>query len=108
MELAIAAERKANPADMLVMEQGRSWEDLALFAVGCQQDRNLRLKPWESAPYSTEDVDEPSDDWGYRPQEVALLRRMLAAGISRYHPDPLAAIAEAEADAKRPAKGRAS
>jgi hypothetical protein len=41
-------------------------------------------------------VEDPSDDWGYRPQEVALLRRMLAAGVSRFHPHPMQAIAEAE------------
>ncbi len=42
------------------------------------------------------DVDEPSDDWGCRPGEVALLKRMLRAGVSRFHPDPMAAIEAAE------------
>jgi hypothetical protein len=104
LELAIAAERKASPADMAAMEQrGSSWDDLAQFAVGRCQDRNLRLRPWECAPAFTTDDDEPSDVWGHRPHEIALLKRMLAAGISRYHPDPIKAIAEAEADAKSPA-----
>jgi hypothetical protein len=103
MELAIATERKVNPRDMAAYEERSSWDEIAAFAVGRCQDRALNLRPWECAPAFTTDDDEPSDDWGHRPQEIALLRRMLRAGVSRFHPDPIKAIAEAEADAKRPA-----
>jgi hypothetical protein len=66
------------------------------FVVGRCQDRNLQLRPWECPPFRTRDVDEPSDEWGNRPGEVALLKRMLRAGVSRFHPDPMAAIEAAE------------
>ena len=74
----------------------RTREEVETFAVGRCQDRNLQLRPWECPPYQTKLVDVPSDSWGYRPGEVALLKRMLRAGVSRFHPDPLAAIEAAE------------
>src|SRR5262249_28750749 len=66
--------------------------EAALWAVGFLQVKNLRLKPWEAPPCdsSSEVV---SDNYGSRQGEGALLRRMLAAGISRFCPDPLAALA---------------
>jgi hypothetical protein len=33
--------------------------------------------------------------WGRQAEAVELLQRMLAAEVSRWHPDPLAALAEA-------------
>jgi hypothetical protein len=57
----------------------------------------LSLRPWECPPVETYDVDDPSDCYGYRPNEVRLLQRMLRAGVSRFHPDPAKALAAAEA-----------
>jgi hypothetical protein len=104
MQLAIEMARADNERqrheidDML---RTGPWQEAAERAVWCCQDRSLKLRPWECPPFLTRNVDEPSDCWGYRPQEVALLRRMLAAGVSRYHPDPMTALAAAEAE--RPA-----
>jgi hypothetical protein len=42
----------------------------------------------------------PDPDDG-RPEAAKLLREMLALGISRWHPDPLAAIEEAKKAAAR-------
>src|SRR6516162_8637115 len=71
-----------------------SWADVASFAAKCVQSRALRLKPWETAPCDIYD-DDP-DSPGKR-----LLRRMLKAGVSRYAPDPLAALEAAGAGASQ-------
>ena len=63
------------------------WERVAQFAASCVQSRSLRLKPWESPPCQA-DVDGGGHD-------AELLRKMLAAGVSTWHPDPIAALEEA-------------
>ncbi len=64
---------------------GREWLDAALTAVYHYQCETLRLLPWQSPPMHLDDSD---DDAGGQ----KLLRRMLAAGLSRYEPDPLGAL----------------
>jgi hypothetical protein len=61
------------------------------------QDRALRLRPWQPPPCWVEPRADGPDDgiMGWRRGELLLLR-MLELGISRYHPDPQAAIAAAE------------
>jgi hypothetical protein len=71
-----------------------SWRDVAEFAASCVQSRALHLKPWETAPCDIYD-DDP-DSPGKR-----LLKRMLEAGVSRYAPDPLAALEAARARASQ-------
>jgi hypothetical protein len=58
------------------------------------QIRALGLKPWQSPPCCFE----PDDEGRNRDDLVMinLLRRMLAAGVSRWAHDPLAALEEAE------------
>ena len=71
------------------MLEDRSWEEVARFASYVVQGDLLRLYPWETPP---ESIDENGDD----PRDAAgrkLLRRMLKAGLSRYEPDPLGALA---------------
>ncbi len=66
-----------------------SWFDVASFAAYCCQTRSVRLAPWDEPP-CVADEDDPNE----RAKDAqALLRRMLAAGISRYHPGPMAALA---------------
>ena len=67
------------------------WEEVAWFAAYCAQIELLKLKPWQQPPCHA-DEDDPNER-GKAAQK--LLREMLAAGVSRYHPDPLAAIAAA-------------
>jgi hypothetical protein len=70
----------------------RTWFDVAIAAVAACQTRALALKPWILPPVYI-DLD------GVKPgQEVMgrLLARMLAANVSRYAPDPMAALAAAE------------
>jgi hypothetical protein len=60
-------------------------------AYGAQIDA-LHLEPWQDPPcvIDLDDVDENNE------QGAALLRRMLAAGVSRYDPDPMRALERAE------------
>jgi hypothetical protein len=72
--------------------QGDPWIEVAEFASYSCQIHALNLKPWQSPP-CTEDEDDPA------PRNRAaqtLLRRMLRAGISRFDPDPLRALAGAK------------
>jgi hypothetical protein len=80
-----------------VMLTDRPWTEVATFASYCCQSHALNLKPWEYPPCWADD-DEANPD-GRSPmcktkEARALLLRMLAAGISRYDPDPMAALAK--------------
>jgi len=70
------------------------WRDVAEFAALCVQSRALHLKPWELPPCEINEDD--ADSPGKR-----LLKRMLDAGVSRYAPDPLAALEAAGAGASQ-------
>ena len=68
------------------------WVEVAKFAsYSCQYDA-LALKPWQEPP-CVADEDNP-DEQDKKAQH--LLRKMLAAGVSRYDPDPLKALAGAK------------
>jgi hypothetical protein len=73
------------------------WRETAEFCSYHRQMEALRLKPWQSPP-SQVSLRSASQ---YDTEARALLDRMLKGGISRYHPDPLAALAEAERAAER-------
>jgi hypothetical protein len=71
------------------MLKERSWQEVAEFAAFGQQIDNMRLRPWETPPCLVCDGNEPRVG-----EEIAakVLRNMLKAGISRWHPDPIAAL----------------
>jgi hypothetical protein len=73
-----------------------------LASYHCQY-RALQLKPWQFPPIWIDDVSatlkEPPDSKD-RHRAAKLLQRLLAAGLSRYEPDPLAALKRAEARAE--------
>jgi hypothetical protein len=83
--------------------RNEGWRKVAEFAAYCCQCDALRLKPWQIPPLYILNVDDPNDglstpdQYGMdgRYEAAKLLKRMLAAGVSRYHPDPEAAIEEA-------------
>jgi hypothetical protein len=60
----------------------------------------LRLKPWQEPPCVVSEDDPNERDKSAQ----ELLRRMLAAGVSRYDRDPLAALAVAERKPRKAAK----
>jgi hypothetical protein len=79
--------------------------EVVRFASYSCQMRSLCLAPWMYPPALIDegDIDRliaGSDDVHGKRTAAQLLRRMLELGISKYHPDPMAAIAEAEARAK--------
>jgi hypothetical protein len=74
------------------LADGEPWEQVAQFAAyGCQF-RSLKLRPWECAPLDAD------CEFSNSPGALALLKRMQRAGVSRWHPDPMAALSAAEAE----------
>jgi hypothetical protein len=77
----------------------REWFAVATLAVHDCQVRSLALRPWQTAPMHVADPDNPKPG----DEEAAeLLRRLLAAGLSRFEPSPIEALAAAEARAGSP------
>jgi hypothetical protein len=97
LELAMKMSRTASPDRCkqldAMLEDGRPWIDVAEFAAYDQQMDNLHLKPWQVPPLHVDDPNNPGAGEG---EAAALLRRMLRAGVSRWHPDPNAAAIAAE------------
>jgi hypothetical protein len=92
LQLAIAKARARNKRrreqiDAMLVD--RSWEEVAQFAAYGRQFVSLKLKPWQTPPCFVADENEPRVG---EEEAAKLLRRMLRAGISRWHPDPMAAL----------------
>ena len=92
LKLALALARNESPAraqQIDSMLEDQPWEGVAQFAASCCQSRSLNLDPWQEPPC-----------WGDSeradPDAKKLMEQMLAAGVSKYHPDPMAALAEAK------------
>jgi hypothetical protein len=77
--------------------------EVGQFASCHRQRKMLRLKPWEPPPCHIDDADEtlaqPEQLDDGKHAAARLLKQMLALGVSKWHPDPVKAIAEAK---KRP------
>ena len=84
-----------------MLDDGRPWDKVAKHAAETLQERSLRLRPWQPAPCNRRvEVglgDDPAlgEKSGWRAASM-LLERMLTLKISRWHPDPMRAIAEKE------------
>jgi hypothetical protein len=101
MKRAITLERARGARERQAIDdrlREQSWHEVGQFASWCCQDRAMRLRPYDCPPcrIKSTDPNDSSDDWGWRPSEIALLRKLLDAGISRYHPDPIGALEEAK------------
>ena len=81
-------EGRAGQIDSMLRQDG--WQEAAMFAASCCQSRSLHLDPW-SLPPCHGDSDNHHD-----PAARKLLRQMLDLGVSRWHPSPLDAVAEAK------------
>jgi hypothetical protein len=73
-----------------------AWFVEAEHCAAKAQALSLPLKPWECPPASVYDDGQFADCYGRRPDEVRLLRKMIALGVSRYEPDVPCAIELAE------------
>jgi hypothetical protein len=96
----------ARQIERMLREEPR--EDVGEFAAYACQDRALRLKPWQTPPcWLRTDAAvriallEPPPDLKGRRFAAELVQQLLAAGLSRFEPDPLRSLAAAEAASKR-------
>jgi hypothetical protein len=64
------------------------WEDVARYASYCCQIDNLDLRPWQDPPMYAELRPD-------QPDPLALLVKLLGHWLSRFEPDPVAALARA-------------
>ena len=76
---ALAVTRAENPGrrqqvDSMVADPSRSWQEVAVFAASCAQNRSLNLMPWQLPPYcaSLADLDQPPGDVSGRHESAAL------------------------------------
>ena len=93
------AESPGRAAQIASKLKDESWRSVAEFAAYCCQHRALATRPWELAPVSV-DEDDPipdGDDHRRTGRAIKLLRRLLRAGLSRFEPQPLEALAKMEA-----------
>jgi|GEM_PF-1692666 hypothetical protein len=81
---------RARQIDCMLLEK-QPWEQVAKFAAHVCQTKSLHLMPWQDPPmYGNVDL-----SWRDS-QAEKLLQKMLALGISKFEPDPLAAIVAAK------------
>jgi hypothetical protein len=82
-----------------------SWEDAACGAAYHYQFERLCTRPWHCVPiYADLPHTLAQDDFdGSNKFALDLLRRLLAAGLSRFKPDVLGALERAEATAAKAA-----
>lgn len=83
--LAIGKAMDRGRADQLKQKLAEeAWHEVAAFAARVCQARALRLRPWEIPPAGVEDDDDsPAGQ---------LRRELLAAGVSAFEPNPVAAL----------------
>src|SRR5437870_5988036 len=97
---ACRAENAGRRQQIDSMLADRPWETVAKFAAQCVQGRSLDLPPWQMPPCATHlesALRQPFGDTRGAREAGEILKKMLALGLSRFEPHPLAAIAEAEA-----------
>ena len=101
--LAVETTRRENAARRQQIDDflsSREWFDVATFCASCAQSRALHLPPWQPAPCDIGNMaaalDDPDEQRGYR-AAARLRQRMERCGVSRWHPNPLAACEAAEA-----------
>jgi hypothetical protein len=74
-----------------------SFEEAAKTACFYCQSKNLRLKSWQPPPMEAGPrTDLPDDGGGGWKRAEEPLHRLQAAGLSRYEPDPIAALERIE------------
>jgi hypothetical protein len=74
------------------------WADIARHAALSCQTQAMGLKPWQVAPCEVEinQIDPPGDEHRRTRHASLTLERLLDAKLSRWEPDPPAALARVE------------
>lgn len=86
--LTTAANDLAQREQIEAMLREDGWYETATYAAfSCQVDA-LKLRPWQTAPCHADELDPDPVD----PKAQELLREMLRLGLSRFEPDPAAAL----------------
>jgi hypothetical protein len=98
---AKGGDRREQIESKLRGEHGCTWLDTALFASYSAQCDALDLFPGTFPPCWIEGPDDVAADPDNR-ASFRLLQGMLAAGVSRFDPDPLAALRNAKAKTNDP------
>jgi hypothetical protein len=103
---AIEIVRLKSPADREQIDHklaSEAWEDVGSFASYSAQSDALGLKPWQTPPCWVDDlvgdINRGNDGVVGNYAAAKLLQRLLDAGLSRFEPDPLGALARAKAGA---------
>jgi hypothetical protein len=110
LTLAIEVTRRESPARCRQVDcflSSRPWEDVATFCASCAPSRALNLMPWQVARCNLhQDYRQGHDPDPRRGGDaaLALLQRMQQCGVSRWHPDPVAACEAVERAKNQPAK----
>jgi hypothetical protein len=105
LQLAVELHRKRGEAERARIDaelKQKAWFEVARGCAWSEQHRNLRLRPWQPPPCQADPHAINGADDGVMGRRAAslLLARMLKLGVSRWHPDPLAAIEQAEVEAE--------
>src|SRR5512133_4092704 len=85
------------------MVKDDGWWRAAQFCSYHQQYRALKLLPWQDTPceFTPKDKPNPARAHAGEAEAIALCRRLVAAGLSRWEPDPVAALAAVESSRQR-------
>ena len=81
----------------MLADPTRPWLETATFCAYHRQAVALHLRPWEHTPSWVTDP----DNYPEAPEAARLAKKMIAAGVSLYDPDPLGALAAAARKRKR-------
>jgi hypothetical protein len=98
LEQTLAEKDQARVAQVRRMLEGRTRLEVSQFCSFHRQIDALGLHPWELPP-CLGDMENPN---GRDERAWTLLQRMRKAGISRWHPNPLAACEAAEKTVLQP------
>ena len=95
IEMARTYPRRSEQIDWKIKYDG--WKDTAKFCAYLCQSKNLHLEIQEFPPCWLLDADDTAGPaFKRKPEAARLLKRLLAAGLSQYEPDPIRALAAAE------------
>ena len=107
LERAIVALRRdtATREQIEAKLRDEPWQAAGEFAAYAAQCDSLGLRPWQTPPCWITDLAAtlrlPFGDPRGEREAAELLRKMLNCGLSRFEPDPLAALDRVEARAAR-------